>query len=280
MSYFREFPNLKYIGRVLDKNSLTNFVDAKNIFKRAKLREDIKNIITAFTLYQIEETERPEQIAKNFYNDPELDWVVLLTNNIINVNEEWPLDNNSFYKYLIDKYGSDENLYKIHHYETSGVRDEFNRLVVPEGLIVDDDISQEFTTLEGVDTYELNSFPNTIQPLSISLNLNQRIYVKLRSNDLAIIPITDIQIETSFIPVPSRERAFTNITVTNSLVNWPSGWSGSFFVIRRDGEMRIEPEDFVGEVPININNTLFEIVGVEENEELTPKIIFKRTLLE
>jgi hypothetical protein len=280
MSYFREFPNLKYIGNLSNITSSDGFVDAKNIFKRAKIREDIKNAITAFTFYQIEGSERPDQIAKKLYNDVELDWVILLTNNITNFNEQWPLDNDSFYKYLIDKYGSEENLSKIHHYETTEVRDEYNRLVVPGGLVVDDDIKQELTSVENVDTYTLESFPNTVQPLSITLNLNQRFYVRLKNNISVEIPVTDIQINNSFIKVNNRNNQSTNITVNNTLVNWPKGWSGNFSVIKRDGEMRIDLEDYVGNVPININRTLYEIVGVEEDNELVPKIIFKRTLTE
>ena len=280
MSYFREFPNLKYIGNLSNITSSDGFVDAKNIFKRAKIREDIKNAITAFTFYQIEGSERPDQIAKKLYNDVELDWVILLTNNITNFNEQWPLDNDSFYKYLIDKYGSEENLSKIHHYETTEVRDEYNRLVVPGGLVVDDDIKQELTSIENVDTYTLESFPNTVQPLSITLNLNQRFYVRLKNNISVEIPVTDIQINNSFIKVNNRNNQSTNITVNNTLVNWPTGWSGNFSVIKRDGEMRIDLEDYVGNVPININRTLYEIVGVEEDNELVPKIIFKRTLTE
>jgi hypothetical protein len=280
MAYFREFPNLKYIASSISKDSPNEFVDAKNIFKRAKIREDIQNAITAFTLYQIEGNERPEQIASRFYNDPELDWVILITNNITNLNEEWPLDDNSFYKYLIDKYGSEEELKKVHHYETTEVRDEFNRLVVPGGLIVDDDITQELTSIEGVDTYELESFPNTIQPLNISLNLNQRFYVDLKGSTLLEIKVTDIQISRSFLKVKNRNNNFTDISINNTLVNWPEGWSGNLTVIKRDGEMRIDLEDYVGDVPININRTLYEIVGEEVDGQLIPKIIFKRTLLE
>jgi hypothetical protein len=280
MGYFKEFPNLKYIGKILDPNSLDEFVDVKNIFKRAKIREDIKNSVTAFTLYQIEGTERPDQLAKKLYNDPELDWVILLTNNITNLNNQWPLDNNTFYKYLIDKYGSDEELQKVHHFETEEVRDEFNRLVIPKGLVVDDDITQELTSKEDIDTYELESFPNTIQPLSISLNLNQRFDVKMKNGELMEVEVTDIRISNSFLKVLNRNNEFTDVSITNTLVNWPKGWSGNFVVIKRDGEMRIDLEDYVGKVPININRTLFEIVGIEEGGILIPKIIFKRTLVD
>ena len=47
--------------------------------------------------------------------------MVLLSNNIINVQQEWPLEHQSYYNYLINKYGSDAALQNIHHYETKEI---------------------------------------------------------------------------------------------------------------------------------------------------------------
>ena len=106
MPYFRELPNLQYISVFKDRNFINEYTDAKNIFKRPKLRDDIKQIATGFEYYQVIGNERPDQIAEKYYSDPELDWVILITNNITNISQEWPLDNDSLYKYMLDKYGS------------------------------------------------------------------------------------------------------------------------------------------------------------------------------
>jgi hypothetical protein len=157
MAYFRELPNISYISRLPDVSSNEEYITVKNLFKRAKLRTDIVNIITAFNYYQVEDNQRPEVVASKLYNDPELDWVILITNNITNVREQWPLSNNDLYNYMIDKYGSDESLSDIHHYETIEVKDEYDRLVVPSGLQVDSDFTVTYT--------KFNNTVSTVSPV-------------------------------------------------------------------------------------------------------------------
>jgi hypothetical protein len=148
MGYFNELPNLEYLSQLPDANSNETYITVKNLFKRAKLRTDIINIITAFQYYQIKDNERPDVVASKLYDDSELDWVILITNNITNIREEWPLSNQNLYYYMIDKYGSDENISGIHHYETTEVKDEYNRLVVPSGLQVDSNYSITYSKLD------------------------------------------------------------------------------------------------------------------------------------
>jgi hypothetical protein len=137
MGYFRELPNIQTINRTKNDVSIDETVIIKNLFKRAKIREDVIDVVTAFEYYQVTENETPSQIAEKIYGDPELDWVLLTTNNIINIQDEWPVSSNSFNNYLFDKYGSEEKLLEIHHYETMELKDSFGRVVLPQGLLVD-----------------------------------------------------------------------------------------------------------------------------------------------
>jgi len=137
MGYFKELPNLQYLSRLPDSDSNENYITVKNIFKRAAIRNDIINVITAFVYYEILDNERPEQIANKVYNNSELDWVILHTNNITNIRQQWPLSNYDLYNYMLEKYGSDENISNIHHHETTEVLDNYNRVVIPAGLKVD-----------------------------------------------------------------------------------------------------------------------------------------------
>lgn len=139
MGYFNELPNLQVLNRTKNVVSNDEVTIIKNFFKRGKLREDIGSVASAFEYYMIVGDERPEQVAEKIYGDPELDWVILLTNNILNVQEQWPLNLDSFNKYLIDKYGSEDAYTEIHHYETVSVKDSFGRQVFPAGLIVDEE---------------------------------------------------------------------------------------------------------------------------------------------
>ena len=142
-SYFRQLPNLDYPSLANDRNSAYDYQVVKNIFKRAVLRDDVFDEITAFTKYSVQGDERPDQVAYNFYNDSGLDWVVLTTNNIVHLRDEWPMGNQDFLTYLNEKYTSDQ-LSNIHHYETKIIRDSSGRLIQPEGLTVPSDYSISF----------------------------------------------------------------------------------------------------------------------------------------
>ncbi|MDW7641348.1 MAG: baseplate wedge protein 53 [Nitrosarchaeum sp.] len=148
MGYFNELPNLDYLSQLPDVNSNETYITVKNLFKRAKLRTDTINVITAFNYYQIEDNQRPDVIAQKLYGDAELDWVILITNNITNIREEWPLSNQNLYNHMIEKYETENALSSIHHYETTEVKDEYNRLVVPSGLQVDSNYSITYSKLD------------------------------------------------------------------------------------------------------------------------------------
>ena len=134
-SYFRQIPNLDYPSLRNDRNSAYDYQVVKNIFKRAVIRDDIFNEITAFTKYSVVGDERPDQVAYQFYNDSGLDWVILATNNIIHVRDEWPMGNQDFLTYLNAKY-TEAELSNIHHYETEIIRDSSGTLIQPEGKTV------------------------------------------------------------------------------------------------------------------------------------------------
>ena len=134
-SYFKQLPELDYPSLANDRKSAYDYQVVKNIFKRAVIRNDIFDELVAFTKYSVRGDERPDQVAYNFYGDSGLDWVVLTTNNIIHVRDEWPMGNQDFLTYVNAKYTSEE-LSNIHHYETKLIRDSRGRLIQPEGLTV------------------------------------------------------------------------------------------------------------------------------------------------
>ena len=149
MGYFRELPNISAVSLLPGRTRNDERVTVKNIFKRARLRTDIDIATTAFDFRVIKDGERPDVIASKVYDDPELDYVVLITNNITDVRSEWPLSNRDLYTYMLDKYGSEAAMQEVHHYETLEVRDEKNRTVLEGGLIVDEDFTFEYTSLGG-----------------------------------------------------------------------------------------------------------------------------------
>ena len=142
-NYFNQIPDFEYVSRLPDAK-ISDYITVKNLFKRAFLREDIYQNLTFFTKYSIKGDDRPDNVAAEIYQDSSLDWLVLLTNNIINIPNEWPLSQDDFNRYLLDKYDNDYNtIYNgIHHYETIEVEDSNETIIIPAGL----EVSQDFTT--------------------------------------------------------------------------------------------------------------------------------------
>jgi len=134
-SYFRQVPNFEYVNRNAPAHDISNFITVKNLFKRGKIRSDIFGNLSYFTKYKIIGDERPDNIAFKEYEDSSLDWVVLLSNNILNVQSEWPLPQTSLDEVLLDKYGNYDKLYSsIHHYETIEIKNSKGGVILPGGL--------------------------------------------------------------------------------------------------------------------------------------------------
>ena len=171
-SYFRQLPELDYPSLVNDRNSVYDYQVVKNLFKRAVIRDDIFDEVTAFTKYSVKGDERPDQVAYNFYNDSGLDWVILTTNNIVHVRDEWPMGNHDFLTYLNTKY-TEEELANIHHYETKLIRNSRGQLIQPEGITVPEDHSITFLD-NGVSRTETQITSFTFLENEIRLNDNKR----------------------------------------------------------------------------------------------------------
>ena len=161
MSYFRELPDFEYQSPFSDSISSMQYVTAKNIFRRMKLRDDLKNVFTLFNNRFIEEGERPDTVAEKEYGKSDLDWVVLLSAGIINVRNEWPLSSKDLYDYVLEKYGEEKDF--VHHYETKEIKDSENRLIIAKGKRVDADFSVTYydngsyvtkSEINGISNYE------------------------------------------------------------------------------------------------------------------------------
>ena len=142
--YFRQLPNFDYVSRLPDAK-ISDYISVKNIFKKGKLRDDIFQDLSFFEKYKIIGDERPDNVAFKIYDNPTLDWVVLLSNNIVNIQSEWPLTQSSFDTHLLSKYGDYDTLYSgIHHYETTAVTNSQGVTIVAAGLEVSSPYSVSF----------------------------------------------------------------------------------------------------------------------------------------
>jgi len=168
MGYFRELPNLDYQSFIpKDKHACDDYIRVKNLFRRSKIRDDLQNVFTLFNKYQIKEGARPDTVAEEFYGNPELDYVVIITAGIINIRDEWPLSSKDLYNYSLDIYG--DFLNGVHHWETKEVKDSNGKLILPKGKIVDSTF-----TIPDPDLYT-----NTLNPATAISNYEYEV----RKND-------------------------------------------------------------------------------------------------
>lgn len=189
MFYFSNIPNFDYVSRTPDSDQISNYIATKNLFKRAKLREDIFGDLSYFKKYTIIGDERPDNVAYKVYNDETLDWVILLANNILNVYEEWPLTQSAFDKYLLEKYKSYEQIYAVKYHITKEVKDTQDRIVLPYGLRVPEDFTFEYFDQKVEQTFFLSDLPIPVTNYQYEeqiQNDKRNIYV-LKANYLQIL---------------------------------------------------------------------------------------------
>jgi hypothetical protein len=143
-SYFQRVPDFNYVSRLPD-SKIGDYIRVKNLFKKGKIREDIFQNVAFFEKYKIVGDDRPDNVAFEIYDDSSLDWLVLLSNNILNIQSEWPLPQTDFDRFVLDKYGDYDTLYNgIHHYETTEVKNTQGVTIVPAGLQVDSSYSVSY----------------------------------------------------------------------------------------------------------------------------------------
>ena len=136
MPYFNYLPDIKYDTKPISYPfSESEFVVAKNFFRRFKITDEFQQYAVFFKQYTISDFEKPWQVANAAYDDPTKDWVILLTNNVFNPLFDWPLDSYTFRKFIEGKY--DDPYGTIKHYETYEVKDGNGVVVQKAGIIVD-----------------------------------------------------------------------------------------------------------------------------------------------
>ena len=165
-NYFKFLPDVYVRTSSYRQNNVDPYTLGKNLFRRIKIRDNLEDSILGFTQYTIPNGLRPDQVALEFYGDMSMDWVVLLTNNIINVYEDWPMEEGELYDYLVSTYGSDDEANAIHHWETQRIKDTQGRVVLKEGTQVPETFTYRFAdgtvydkeaTVRPVSNYEYHS---------------------------------------------------------------------------------------------------------------------------
>lgn len=135
--YFQNIPNIQYDTKPISYPfSESDFVIAKNFFRRYRVNEDAFSYAVFFKRYTIEEGERLDTLAEKAYGDPFFDWIIVLTNNLINAAFDWPMSEYELRKYCEANYNDPYS--EIHHYETYELKNAEGNIVLQGNMIVDE----------------------------------------------------------------------------------------------------------------------------------------------
>jgi len=98
-TYFDRFPVVDYDGKIV-----------KNILARVDFTEQSKKEIYSNFQFTLEEGfERPDLLSYNYYGSSQFDWMIYLTNNIVDPYYDYYKSTEDFKKYIDNKYGSTAN---------------------------------------------------------------------------------------------------------------------------------------------------------------------------
>lgn len=159
--YFSLVPNIEYDEKPISYPfSESDFVTAKNFFRRYRINEEVFSYAVFFKQYTLKDGDTPDNIADKAYGNPFYDWVVLLTNNMVNAQYDWPLTNAQLAATLetefTDPYG------EIHHYET------YNIAQYSEGLHVDETFYNKTHKLNINGSYEIKNGNEICRPVTVA----------------------------------------------------------------------------------------------------------------
>tara|TARA_A200000159_G_scaffold163513_1_gene190020 strand:- start:42 stop:740 length:699 start_codon:yes stop_codon:yes gene_type:complete len=131
--FFSKLPNLQYtLTRTNFKFTNEDFVLAKNIFRSISIDNSVY-ATDLFSQVELKEGSRPDQIAEALYGDATYDWVILITNKIIDIKTDWYLGTGEFEKLMTKRY-TDFN--GVKYYTTIEVKNDLGEVVQPAGMRV------------------------------------------------------------------------------------------------------------------------------------------------
>ena len=181
MFYFRPFPTTSY--RIPGRK---DYVPVLDITKRFSIANFINNSAVTFDEYFVQEGERPDTVAYDYYQDYTMDWLVLLVNEIQDPYFEWVMSYEQLNAYLKKKYGSVEyTMSTVHHYEQiiqqhKIVIDGIDQRIIPEKTL-----EVDYTTYASLTAPERKSV--SIYDYEVKRNDDNRHIFLLDPNYLAII---------------------------------------------------------------------------------------------
>jgi len=168
MKYFENFPKTLY---TFDKNTI-NPQAVTNILARSTFLREIKDNVNLSYEYQIRDEDTPDIIAHKAYGDSYRSWIVLLFNNILNPNYDWPMKTPVLESLIQNKYNMtvQESKSAIHHYEK-----ETKTVAVYSGIFLN-----ESTSISRISEYSVNPSTNALLPNALPTIADTSVFVETK----------------------------------------------------------------------------------------------------
>ena len=128
--YFSKFPIIQYQNTA-----------CRDISRRAKFSPETLKNLSRYYEVEVRDGTRADLIAFGYYDDPSVDWMIYLANEIVDPYYQWHLSTQDFEKFLVKKYGSVANAQKKIAYYRNNWYDDYTQLT-PEHY--DNNIVQEW----------------------------------------------------------------------------------------------------------------------------------------
>ncbi len=127
----KNLPNLLY--NIGPKSLDPDFLYVKNIWRRAEILTEFKAQISLFDEENVQDGERPEDIATRLYRNPFYNWTIFVINDITDYYAQWPRSVTQLQDFISQKYSNPQ---ATKHHVTTEVKDANNNIIVPAGKVV------------------------------------------------------------------------------------------------------------------------------------------------
>jgi len=171
MNYFQTLPKL-----IISEKQTSQIVT--NLLTRVNIISTLLQDPLIFYSYDIKDSDTPEIIAHKYYGSVDRFWMVLISNEILDPQWDWPMTNRVFDSYINEKYTPAEQD-EVHHYQKT-----ITNTTVPEGIITSEtftiseedynalvESSRTYSTITG--NVNINISKNVVDNYTYELNLNE-----------------------------------------------------------------------------------------------------------
>lgn len=183
MAYFKEFPLTNY------SNTLS-----RNIILKSAIVKSIMDKASVFYNYIIQEGYRPDMVAYEEYGSSDYDWVVYLSNNLVDPYYDWPIDGKNFKAYIEAKYNTDMYTLQsqILHYKYTGLTNETDEQIAMTNWTMTPEThavlsAQEPESVSGWSPVYVYDFEDDLNNSRRSIKLISRAYIPQIERELSEI---------------------------------------------------------------------------------------------